>query len=153
MEKRDDHMAPPGSGAARKAEIVEAARELYETKGLSRTTVKDVTERVGVARSLFYHYFSSKEELTEAILDTYVDDYVEMVDRWNENRAPGDIDKALGEFVRMARFGLFSAGSFQADLTHGEDAALYLNFHQRATEALANRIAESTAADYARSNQ
>ena len=46
--------------AERRAEIVEAARELYDTQGLASTTVKDITEKVGVSRSLLYHYFDSK---------------------------------------------------------------------------------------------
>lgn len=54
--------APAGTRASRRGEavsdarrrqIVEAARELYEERGMSRTTVKDVTERVGISRSLF----------------------------------------------------------------------------------------------------
>ena len=41
----------------RRQQIVDAARQLYEEQGLSATTVKDISERCGVARSLFYHYF------------------------------------------------------------------------------------------------
>ena len=40
-----------------RADIVAAARELYEEQGLSKTSVQDITNRMGVARSLFYHYF------------------------------------------------------------------------------------------------
>ena len=59
------------SGASRRCEIVEAARSLYETRGLSHTTVKDIAEKVGVTRSLFYHYFENKNAVTEAVLDSY----------------------------------------------------------------------------------
>lgn len=38
----------------RRQQIVDAARQLYEEQGLSATTVKDISERCGVARSLFY---------------------------------------------------------------------------------------------------
>ncbi|MEG0218077.1 MAG: helix-turn-helix domain-containing protein, partial [Raoultibacter sp.] len=40
----------------RRDDFVCAARELFEEKGLSKTTVKDITEHIGVTRSLFYHY-------------------------------------------------------------------------------------------------
>lgn len=46
--------------AKRSAEIVVAARELYEEKGLARTSIQDITNHVGVTRSLFYHYFPSR---------------------------------------------------------------------------------------------
>ena len=45
----------------RRAEIVAAARELFETKGIGHTTVKDISEAVNVTRSLFYHYFPDKD--------------------------------------------------------------------------------------------
>lgn len=57
--------------AKRSAEIVVAARELYEEKGLARTSIQDITNHVGVTRSLFYHYFQNKEEVTSAVLDQY----------------------------------------------------------------------------------
>ena len=44
-------------GGTRRDAIVEAARQLYEEQGLSRTSVQSITDRVGVTRSLFYHYF------------------------------------------------------------------------------------------------
>ena len=45
----------------RRQQIVDAARQLYEEQGLSTTTVKNISERCGVARSLFYHYFRNKQ--------------------------------------------------------------------------------------------
>ena len=47
-----DRANDAATGAStRRDDIVEAARELYEERGLSRTTVKDITQRVGVTRS------------------------------------------------------------------------------------------------------
>lgn len=63
--------------AKRSAEIVVAARELYEEKGLARTSIQDITNHVGVTRSLFYHYFQNKEEVTSAVLDQYITDFLE----------------------------------------------------------------------------
>ena len=51
----------------RRAEIIAAARELYEEKGLSRTSVRDITARVGVTRSLFYHYLADQDAVTSAV--------------------------------------------------------------------------------------
>ena len=61
--------------AARRAEIIAAAHELYQERGLSKTSIKDVTERVGVTRTLFYHYFPDKDALTSAVLDAYIDEF------------------------------------------------------------------------------
>lgn len=64
---------------SRKREIVEAARMFYEKKGLSHTTVKDITGECGIARSLFYHYFPDKSAVTSAVLDDYIADYIESL--------------------------------------------------------------------------
>ena len=73
----DDTMA--NRSDARKAQIIAAARDLYEERGLSHTTVKDITERVGVTRTLFYHYFPDKDAVTSAVIDDYTQDYVEAL--------------------------------------------------------------------------
>ena len=67
----------------RRQQIVDAARQLYEEQGLSATTVKDISERCGVARSLFYHYFRDKQEVTSAVIDDFVNDYIDSLQFWN----------------------------------------------------------------------
>ena len=44
-------------GDARRLQIVQAAREICLEKGFSKITISDIAERVGMTRSLFYHYF------------------------------------------------------------------------------------------------
>ena len=78
METAGDR-ARNAASPERRADIVAAARELYEEQGLSKTSVQDITNRVGVTRSLFYHYFPDKEAVTSAVLDDYVADYLEAL--------------------------------------------------------------------------
>ena len=137
------------SGFSRRDEIVEAARNLYETKGLDHTTVKDITEEVGVTRSLFYHYFENKEAVTEAVLDDYVNDFVQLVYFWNESRERYNVRKALHDCVKMLRLGVFDKDSFRQDIVRNENASLYLRFSARAAETLARYITDTTAAEYA----
>ena len=121
----DGRGAPAGAMAAptggRRDEIVDAARSLYEEKGLSRTTIQDITARLGVTRSLFYHYFPNKDAVTSAVLDTYVADFVEAVHYWDRERKVGQIDDALASVVRLLRLGLFEDGSFRHALASDEE--------------------------------
>ena len=133
----------------RRAEIIAAARELYEEKGLSRTSVRDITARVGVTRSLFYHYFADKDAVTSAVLDDYIDDYLEALSHWNAGRREGDIDHALATVVRLLRLGLFENDAFHAALASDENAALYLEFVNRVADHITNYIIETTVRDYA----
>ncbi len=39
----------------RKNEIVDAAEELFVTKGYEKTSISDIVKKVGVAQGLFYY--------------------------------------------------------------------------------------------------
>ncbi len=133
----------------RRTDIVEAARSLYERKGIGSTSVKDIAAEVGVTRSLFYHYFENKDDVTEAVLDTYVQDFVELVRHWNASRELGNVRKALSESIKVIRRGLFDNNSLRKDLANNENAGLYLKFASRVSEALARYITDTTVVDYA----
>ena len=52
----------------RRADIINAACALFLSKGYENTTMKDVMVRLGIAKGTIYHYFSSKEDLLEAVI-------------------------------------------------------------------------------------
>jgi AcrR family transcriptional regulator len=47
----------------RREEILAAAYRLFQTQGYEKTSVQAITDEVGVAKGLFYHYFDSKVDL------------------------------------------------------------------------------------------
>lgn len=57
----------------RRAEILQAARDLFLEKEYEKATMQDVMERLGIAKGTIYHYFDSKEALLEAIVIDMVD--------------------------------------------------------------------------------
>lgn len=132
----------------RRAAIVEAARQLYEEQGLSRTSVQSITDRVGVARSLFYHYFPDKDSVTSAVLDDYIADFLEALHIWNEERQVGNIEHALEGAVKVLRLGVFEHDSFRISLVSQENAALYLEFLNRVADRTAAYIVQTTVRDY-----
>ena len=136
----------------RRQQIVDAARQLYEEQGLSTTTVKDISERCGVARSLFYHYFRNKQEVTSAVIDDFVNDYIESLQFWNEHRTPGDIEGSLAGVVTVMRVGVFEHSSFRRALDTHENASLYLEFINRVADRMAAYFVETTVQDYAQSH-
>lgn len=48
--------------------LMEAARSLIAAKGVARVRIQDITEEADIALGGFYNYFSSKEELLEAVI-------------------------------------------------------------------------------------
>ena len=134
----------------RREQIIAAARSLYEEKGIDHTSVKDIAERANITRSLFYHYFSSRDEVTDAILDAYVDTFVAAVREWNARRMRGDVAGALRTCVAMLRRHLFDTDSFRTDLLKSQNALLYQRFSQQTARTLAEYLTHTTVAEYAR---
>jgi AcrR family transcriptional regulator len=63
--------------AERKSEIVNAAHHLFQVKGYDKTTMQDVMDHLVIAKGTIYHYFKSKEELLEAVIENVVDENIE----------------------------------------------------------------------------
>lgn len=63
--------------AVRRKELIEAAEELFRTKGCEQTSVSDIVKKVGVAQGTFYYYFESKDGILDAVLDHYLMDHLE----------------------------------------------------------------------------
>lgn len=53
----------------RREEFLDTAEALFKEKGYYATSVEDIVDRMGVAKGLFYYYFTSKEALVEAVVD------------------------------------------------------------------------------------
>lgn len=90
-------------------DIMQAARKLYETRGVSSTTVKDIAEEAGITRELVYYYFGNKRAITEAVLDDYIEDLVESAIVWNESRRFGDTAGSLRKCIAAMRRSLYDA--------------------------------------------
>jgi len=50
-------------------QIIEKGRSLFETHGIRKTSVDDITRAVGISKGAFYLFFESKEELYLQILE------------------------------------------------------------------------------------
>ena len=61
----------------RRQELMDAAVRIFKEKGISRTTVSDITASAGVAKGTFYLYFDSKGQLLGAIKERFVDEILE----------------------------------------------------------------------------
>ncbi|RQG99392.1 TetR/AcrR family transcriptional regulator [Natrarchaeobius oligotrophus] len=60
-------------------QLVRTGRELVLTYGPEKTTVKDVTDPVGIAKPTFYQFFDAKSDLYLEILEREIEEYVENV--------------------------------------------------------------------------
>jgi AcrR family transcriptional regulator len=63
----------------RKAEIIQAARHLFQTRAYEHTTMQDVMDGLGIAKGTIYHYFKSKEDLLDAVIDQMTNEALEQM--------------------------------------------------------------------------
>lgn len=133
----------------RRRQIVDIARRLYAEKGLEHTSVSDITEEVGITRTLFYHYFGNKEEVTDAILEGYISDTLDRCKSWCstvDHTAPLDviIDDAIQNLIRSI---LFDTEGFKKDLRQKQNALLYQRYFLDACSAVAHYFTDAALAN------
>ena len=85
----------------RRAQIIEVSRNLFFTNGYESTSVAEIIDAVGVAKGTFYHYFRSKDQLLEALIEEMTVQIVEVLSDIVER--PGlSATQRLTEYFRQA---------------------------------------------------
>jgi AcrR family transcriptional regulator len=57
--------------AARKTQILEAAREFFSVKGFSRASTAEIARKAGVSQGTVFYYFPTKYDLLIALINQY----------------------------------------------------------------------------------
>ncbi len=86
----------------RKAEMVAAAWSLFSENGYDQTTVNAIIEKLGVSKGTFYHYFTSKEDILNAVVESMTRKGLEAVQPVFDDETLRAIDK-LNRFIKAAR--------------------------------------------------
>jgi TetR/AcrR family fatty acid metabolism transcriptional regulator len=68
--------------------ILDAATRVFARKGFHASRVGDIAEEAGVAHGLLYHYFSSKDEVLEAIFREEWSDLLGEIETIERSDAP-----------------------------------------------------------------
>jgi AcrR family transcriptional regulator len=89
----------PGSPDTRAA-ILDAARALFATGGMSGTSVRAVAAKAGVDPALVHHYFGTKDELFVAALQLPVD-FREVIGPVAALGPDGAAERLLGVFLSV----------------------------------------------------
>lgn len=134
----------------RRDEIIDAVRAVVAESGISRLSISAVTKRVGCTRSLFYHYFPTKEDALQAALDQSIDAFMAQLTAWNDQRVTGDIEGALNGAAHMLKtLVLQQDDAMPHTVATGGNAGLYATFVHRVADRTARYICQSTVVDFA----
>jgi len=102
--KRKNHDRRAHDAAASRSDLLKAARELFAERGYVSTTLRDISERARVDKSMVARYFGNKEALYRAVLSedpppTLIEPAPRatasvLLQRWDE-RGPGPAMQSL----------------------------------------------------------
>lgn len=90
----------------RKMDILHAARHLFLTQDYDKTTMQDVMDYLNIAKGTIYHYFKSKAELLEAVVENIVDTNIAEMLRM--------LEKTKGNALKKLQM-LIQAGNLSKD--------------------------------------
>ena len=79
--------------AVRRQEIVAAARQLFMEKSYDATSMQDVMGKLEIAKGTIYHYFKSKEDLLQAVVDQIIDEDCQRKNDLVKNTPGSAMDK------------------------------------------------------------
>ena len=71
-------------------ELMAAAEKLFLAKGVEATTINDIVEAAQVAKGTFYHYFSSKNDMLDALGKRYTEKFLGSLEKAMEVCAADD---------------------------------------------------------------
>ena len=96
--------------ATRREELLELAASMFAERGLRATTVRDIADAAGILSGSLYHHFSSKEEMVDEVLSTFL--------TWLFDRYQHIVDTEPNPLARLK--GLFMASFDAIEHRHAE---------------------------------
>ena len=85
------------SAEIRKQEVLECAMRLFATQGYEQTSINQIIAELGISKGAFYHHYSSKEDLVEALAAMYAHEATARARQVLE-------DETLDAFGRLSMF-------------------------------------------------
>ena len=84
-----------------KNRLVAAATDLFNENGYQETAVQDICHKAGLSVGVFYHYFASKQEALQAVLQQKTAELMHFID--TESRSQNHIEAILEVFGFICR--------------------------------------------------
>lgn len=120
-------------------QILQAAGQLFQKYGLHKVTMDDIAKAIGKGRSSLYYYYSSKEEVLDAVLNAEMREMFQEVTR--EVSAVSGVEDKIRAFcltkLRIARRKRAMFAALEADMAADEQTD-----YTRTKQALQLRYSE-----------
>ena len=136
---------------APRAEILDAAAELFVSQGLTATTTRQIAERVGIRQASLYYYFAGKDEILLELLTQSVRPSLQVAaqleSRCRDDPAAGLYALALIDVATLAQAPHNIAVLYLMPEIQGEEFASFRAERAR-LQAVYGRLGQAAAADH-----
>jgi len=111
---------------SRKSEIIKKATELFEKRGYSSASMRDLAKEVGIEAGSLYSHFKSKESILQAICFKMASEYIDSLEPVIELdlNARDKLELAIQVHIRVLTKDPKASNVFQQDWKHLNDPAL-----------------------------
>jgi AcrR family transcriptional regulator len=82
----------PGVDTRRR--VLRVALELFMSQGYDRTSLREISDRLGFSKAALYYHFKAKEDILEALAGDVLSDLERLMDREQENPDRGSESRA-----------------------------------------------------------
>lgn len=79
--------------------ILTTGRTIILGKGFTAVGLNEILTKTGVPKGSFYHYFKSKEEFGNALLEDYFEQYLAYIDELFKHTVPNQVDQTRQKLI------------------------------------------------------
>lgn len=108
----------PRQPELRSNELLDAAASLFVEKGVAATSIDDIVERAGVAKGTFYHYFSDRTAMLDALRERYAQRFADEAIRADETCQRDDWNGRLDAWISAVSLAYISSYALHDAIFH-----------------------------------
>jgi len=122
-------------GTKRKSELLDIALDLFSKSGYIDTSIQEIISTAGVSKGAFYHYFKSKEDVLDQIIDRYINEIVDLSNKIAEDPNLSALKKYNLLFTEVQKRRIVNRGKFMflLKMMLSEKNSLFINRYTEKT--------------------
>ncbi len=113
--------------------ILDTAEKMFVEQGFDQTSISQLLDATKVARGTLYYYFTSKEEIMDAIIERWIEQSFEQMRIWVERKQLPILERLMGA---LASLNMQKDGQELLDHLHAPQNAL---LHEKTNKILLSK--------------
>lgn len=125
----------------RKEDIINVARQLFIVKGYNKTTINEIIQEMDIAKGTFYHYFKSKEEVLDCIVEEQIENLTRKAAEVKSMDSLTLPEKLIG-IIKSQRLESVEEQQIFDEIQKPENALMYQKFRNKLIQTISPELAE-----------